>query len=135
MGVRSIEGWRRVAARVAGGRAEWGGAGPGIVEQGARGVGCARQRNHGPCVVGGGDLLSAMGLARGGSGGIVELRGLVTWRPSRSPPRGDVGPVGVQNTVTWRARRRGEAGAVPRSGAGITCAQQSCESFDTKSVG
>ena len=126
---------RRVGARRAGGRTAR------DRRAGARGVGCARQGNRGPCVVGGGDLLSAMGLVRGGSWGVVESRGLAKWWPSRSPPHGDVGSVGVQNAMTWWVRRAvgvahcGEAGAMPCSGAGVTCVQQSCESFDTKSVG
>ena len=80
---------------------------------GARGVGRARQGNRGPCVVGGGDLLSAMGLA---TGGLVGRRGVArpgdvaaeeepaAWRRGSS---GGAERRDVAGTSVWRARRRG----------------------------
>ena len=118
-GGAQVAGERRDGARRVG---RGGGCTAGECRAGAWGVGRARLGSCGPCVVRGGDLLSATGLAKGRSWGIAESCGLVTWRLSRGPQRGDVGPVGVHNAVA----RHGKAGAVPRSGAGVICVQKSC---------
>jgi hypothetical protein len=107
------------AARGAGGREQLGSAGLGRAEQGR----------------------AAWGARGWWTAGVVGRgRDLVTWRPSRSPPRGDVGPAGVHNDVVgtsaWRiVARRWPCLAVGKRRASVTCAQKTYESLDIKLVG
>ena len=108
------------------GRAERGGCMARERRAGAHRVGCAWLGSRRPYVVCGGDLSLAMGLARGRSWGVAESRGLVMWRPSWGPQRGNVDPVGVHNAKMWWAHWRGTSWCiVARQGPCLAVGQAS----------